>query len=345
VAEIIQRVRPDVILINEFDHDAAGEAARLFRANYLERSQNGAEPIRYPYAYSGPVNTGVASGFDLDNDGNVVNSHGSRAYGGDALGFGVFPGQYGMLLLSNRPILEDRVWSLREFKWKDMPGALLPIKPDGSPWYDEAELAVLPLSSKAHWDIPITTREKNGRIIHVLVSHPTPPAFDGPEDRNGRRNHDEIRLWADWITGGERARYVAGPAEARGPEPPRPGIDTTLTGRFRGGKIEYPRRPESFVILGDLNADPDDGGSVRGAIQQLLNHPRVNAQFVPESSGAAEAARQQRGANAGHRSAPKHDTADFSDTGDAPGESKGRLRPSFPRHQSNRRRRLLAGQR
>jgi len=31
----------------------------------------------------------------------------------------------------------------------------------------------------------------------LLVHHPTPPAFDGPEDRNGRRNHDEIRLLAE----------------------------------------------------------------------------------------------------------------------------------------------------
>ena len=35
VAETIQRVRPDVLLINEFDFDAAGEAAALFQQNYL----------------------------------------------------------------------------------------------------------------------------------------------------------------------------------------------------------------------------------------------------------------------------------------------------------------------
>jgi len=33
-----------------------------------------------------------------------------------------------------------------------------------------------------------------GQVIHILASHPTPPVFDGVEDRNGRRNHDEIRL-------------------------------------------------------------------------------------------------------------------------------------------------------
>lgn len=319
VAEIIQRVRPDILLLNEFDYDERGEAARLFRQNYLRQPQNGAVPIEYAYAYFGPVNTGVASGFDLDNDGSVTTQPGSRAYGGDALGFGLFPGQYGMLILSNRPILEERVVSLRRFLWRDMPGALLPVNPDGSPWYTPEELDVLPLSSKAHWDVPVAaSRDGTGAPIHLLVSHPTPPAFDGPEDRNGRRNHDEIRLWADYITGGPAAAYLR-PAEAIGPEPQPPGMDTTLTGGFRGGRVAYPPAPPRFVIMGDLNADPADGSSLPGAIQQLLNHPRVNASVVPTSAGAARAGEAQGGRNAEHRTPSAHDTADFGDSGNAPG--------------------------
>ncbi len=61
-------------------------------------------------------------------------------------------------------------------------------------WYTPAELAVLPLSSKNHWDVPVRVGK---RTVHLLISHPTPPAFDGPEDRNGLRNHDEIRFWSD----------------------------------------------------------------------------------------------------------------------------------------------------
>src|SRR5262249_51522441 len=69
VAEILQRTRPDVVLINEFDFDTAGPDGRplapdLFRDNFLEVSQNGAAPIEYPYVYDAPSNTGVASGFD-----------------------------------------------------------------------------------------------------------------------------------------------------------------------------------------------------------------------------------------------------------------------------------------
>ncbi len=35
IAEIIQRVNPDVLLINEFDFDTEGEAVELFKNNYL----------------------------------------------------------------------------------------------------------------------------------------------------------------------------------------------------------------------------------------------------------------------------------------------------------------------
>src|SRR3989337_621395 len=57
VAEVIQRVQPDVVLINEFDFDPV--AADLFRDNFLEVSQNGAAPIRYQYSYIAPSNTGI----------------------------------------------------------------------------------------------------------------------------------------------------------------------------------------------------------------------------------------------------------------------------------------------
>ena len=119
IAEVIQRVRPDVLLINEFDFDTAGESARLFEQNYLGRAQRNAAPIRYPYRYTAAVNTGVPSGLDLDNDGRIGG-------GGDALGFGQFPGQYGLVVYSRYPIDLPRVRSFQRFLWRDMPGAVLP---------------------------------------------------------------------------------------------------------------------------------------------------------------------------------------------------------------------------
>jgi len=291
VAEIIQRTRPDVLLINEFDYDPA--AVDLFRDNYLAVAHGDAAPIDYPYAFIAPSNTGVATGHDLDNDGTVGG-------GNDAHGFGEFEGQYGMLVLSRYPIVEDEVRTFQKFRWIDMPGAMLPDDPataEPADWYAPEELADLRLSSKSHWDVPIRTGR---RTVHFLVSHPTPPSFDGAEDRNGTRNHDEIRFWADYVSG---ARYMYDD-EGR-----------------RGGL----RRGAPFVIAGDLNSDPLDGDSVPGATDQLLDHPRIRDPR-PTSTGAVEASALQGGANAEHTGDPAYDTADFADTG---ASGPGNLRADY----------------
>jgi Endonuclease/Exonuclease/phosphatase family len=287
VAEIIQRVRPDVLLINEFDFVANGEAAELFRENYLAVSQNGAAPIDYGYFFVAPSNTGIPSGLDLDNNGVGGGAN-------DAFGFGFFPGQFGMVVYSVHPIDDERVRTFQSFLWKDMPGALLPDNPSTpapGDWYSPAELDVFRLSSKSHWDVPIQIADT---VVHFLVSHPTPPVFDGPEDRNGTRNFDEIRFWADYIDP-SRSRYIYD-------DDGRPG------GLVPGAK---------FVIAGDQNSDPLDGDSIPGAIQQLLDHSLVNAKATPDSAGAVQAAEVQGGANLTHQSDPAFDTADFADT--APG--------------------------
>jgi Endonuclease/Exonuclease/phosphatase family len=97
VAEIIQRTRPDVLLINEFDFVEQGVAAQRFQDHYLSVSQNRAEPIAYKYFFVAPSNTGIPSGFDLDNDGSVGGPN-------DAFGFGSFPGQFGMAVYSRYPL-------------------------------------------------------------------------------------------------------------------------------------------------------------------------------------------------------------------------------------------------
>ena len=288
VAEIIQRMRPEVLLINEFDFEPNNDLAEAFQANYLDRphSRGGsaAEPIDYPYVFVAPSNTGVASGFDLNNNGVVGGPD-------DALGFGFFPGQFGMAVFSQHPIMYDQVRTFQRFLWKDMPGARLPddpATPAPADWYSPAELQVLRLSSKSHWDIPI---DVDGTIVHFLVSHPTPPVFDGPEDRNGTRNFDEIRFWADYITPGRTSRYIYD--------------DAGRAGGLKPGEL--------FVIAGDQNSDPLDGDSIPGSIQQLLDHPLVNTKVTPASQGAVEATALQGGINTTHRSDPRFDTADFAD--------------------------------
>jgi hypothetical protein len=292
VAEIIQRIRPDVLLINEFDFDDQGPggsslAARLFQDNYLSVPHGDAAPILYPYRFTAPSNTGIPSGFDLNNNGLVGGPD-------DAFGFGFFPGQFGMAVYSMYPIDVAAVRTFQLFLWKDMPGALLPddpATPAPADWYSPAELEVFRLSSKSHWDIPILIGRKT---VHFLVSHPTPPVFDGPEDRNGTRNHDEIRFWADYVLP-SRSGYIVD--------------DEGNRGGLQPGSL--------FVIAGDQNSDPFDGDSIPGSAQLLLEHPLVNTKVTPESEGAVEQAALQGGANLTHLGDPRFDTADFSDV--APG--------------------------
>ena len=300
VAEITQRNNPDVLLINEFDYSPA--AVNLFRENYLQISQNGAIPVNYSYFYIAPSNTGIASGFDLNNNGTTVTTPGVSGYGDDAFGFGNFPGQYGMLLLSKYPIDTANIRTFQNFLWKDMPGNLLTNDPtvdnpatsvneNLNGFYSPEEINVLRLSSKSHWDVPITV---NGETVHVLVSHPTPPTFDGTEDRNGKRNSDEIRFWADYITPG-KGDYI---------------YDD-------GGKKGNLAAGSSFVIMGDQNADPLDGDSYNNAIRQLLLNPSINTNVIPTSLGAPQQATSQGQANNNHKGNFAFDTADFADT--APG--------------------------
>jgi hypothetical protein len=283
IAEIIQRTRPDILLFNEFDYVENGLAAELFQDNYLSVSQNGADPIEYPYYFVAPSNTGIPSGFDLNNNGVVSGPD-------DAFGFGFFPGQFGMAVYSRYPINYEDVRTFQLFLWKDMPGALLPDNPNTpapADWYSPAELDVFRLSSKSHWDVPI---QIEGKVVHFLVSHPTPPVFDGPEDRNGTRNYDEIRFWSDYILP-SRGGYIYD--------------DAGTFGGLEPGAM--------FVIAGDQNSDPLDGDSIPGSIQLLLDHPLVNTKVTPTSAGAVQQAALQGGANATHLSDPAFDTADFAD--------------------------------
>ena len=77
--------------------------------------------------------------------------------------------------------------------------------------------------------------------------------FDGPEDRNGWRNFDEIRL----------LRLLLG--------------SKTKIRNDSGHDFAAPSS-DPFIILGDLNVDPTRGDSQKGAVQQLLEHERVHVE-------------------------------------------------------------------
>ena len=272
LGEVIEAVSPDVLVLNEVDWDAGGEAARLL-----------AERFGYPHALSLRSNTGVPSGRDLDHDGASDHAPGDRAFGGDAFGYGPHEGQYAIAVLSRLPIDEAGVRTYREALWADMPGNVLPTG-----WYDEGDRAVLRLSSKTHALVPVETAA--GRLT-LVVAHPTPPGFDGAEDRNGARNHDEVRMLLDLIDPG-RGGWLRD--------------DAGRAGGLGDGAM--------FVVAGDLNADPGapDPYGRDGGIAALLASPQLQDPR-PRSAGGPAAAQRQGGANAAQATDPALDTADFSD--------------------------------
>jgi endonuclease/exonuclease/phosphatase family metal-dependent hydrolase len=280
LAEILQRVRPDIVLLNEFDYDPNFEAADLFNANYLAMSQNGQQSIEYPYSFRAPVNTGLDSGMDLDDDGTEHEPE-------DAYGYGTFPGQYGMLVLSRFPIRFEKSRSFQHFLWADMPAARRPRNPDGSFYYSDEIWSQLRLSSKSHWDLVI---DIEGRELHLLAYHPTPPVFDGPENRNGLRNFDETRFWLEYLQDSANEFIVD---------------DEGQSGGLQQGS--------AFVIAGDLNADPFDGDSFEGTITQLLDSPLIDNSCIPKSAGGVEASVVQAGSNLKHNGDSATDTSDFND--------------------------------
>ncbi|WP_043150904.1 endonuclease/exonuclease/phosphatase family protein, partial [Aeromonas salmonicida] len=183
IAEIVQRTRPDVFLLNEFDNDGKGENTadlKAFNDNYLAHAQHSeVQAISYPVLQNFATNTGLMSGHDLNLDGKVGSGP------DDAWGFGNYHGQYAFAVMSQYPIDTKQIRTFQHFKWKDMPGESNPVIDDcnnpkapipagrqcGDAWYDAAAWQAFPLSSKNHADVPVRIKRGNKEeVIHFLVS-------------------------------------------------------------------------------------------------------------------------------------------------------------------------------
>jgi endonuclease/exonuclease/phosphatase family metal-dependent hydrolase len=283
VARIIRTVRPDVLVVQGIDHDLHGLALDAFAALLAE----GEDGIDYAHRFHAPVNAGRPSGLDLDGDGFGLGR-------GDALAWGRYPGEGGMAILSRLPIDAVAARTFRDLRWRDLPGATLPLHPDGTAHFAPEAEAVLPLSTRSHWDVPVVL--PGGGRLHLLTAHPTPPLFDGPERMNVLRNRDELRFWLAYLDGA---------------------AVTDDAGRSAGASAE------PLVLLGDFNLDPFDGAGERGAVAALLAHPRLQDP-APASAGGTDAARRQGGTNDVHHGDAAVDTADWRD---APGP--GNLRVDY----------------
>ena len=264
VAGIVAHIAPDVLVLQnvDFDHDGLALAAL---AEVIASAGHS-----LPYRFALLPNSGIATGLDMDGNGRTGEPR-------DAQGYGRFAGQGGMAVLSALPIDAAASRDFSSLLWADLPGAI-PPRIDGAPFPGSGAFAIQRLSTVAHWDVALSLRD--GTPFRLLTWHATPPVFDGPEDRNGRRNHDETALWL---------RYLDGALA-----PPPPGMP--------------------FVIAGDANLDPVDGAGRADALSALLGDPRVR-DIRPIGAGGPAAALRDGGANLRHLGDPALDTADWRDGG------------------------------
>ncbi|MEM6310695.1 MAG: endonuclease/exonuclease/phosphatase family protein [Pseudomonadota bacterium] len=220
VIEVIHAVAPDILVIGGFDWDFENRAVAAFQKELATAGH------AMPYAYAPQPNRGLPTGLDLDQDGRLNEPE-------DRQGFARFTGADGLALLSRFPVQTEDAIDLTPLLWSDLPGALLPY-----PNQPEGLGAAMRLSTTGHWVVPVQVPDQP--IVWIGSFHATPPVFDGPEDRNGRRNHDEVAIWSQ------------------------------LLGDLLDTKI-----PSGFLLAANSNLDPNAGDGRRRAMANLLADPRL----------------------------------------------------------------------
>jgi hypothetical protein len=225
--EIIHATDADILLLLDMDYDAGHAALSTFR-DALDETSSG-----YPHHFTAAPNVGQPTGADLDGDGRTYRAR-------DAHGYGLFSGDGGMAILSRFPI--GAVRDFTRMPWISLPENVAErVTPVGA-------IQSLRLHSVAAWDLEVLTP---AGPLHILASHASAPVFDGPEDRNGLRNADELLFWQRYLDGWSPAR----PAFAA----------------------------ERFVVMGTFNVDPNRGEGRIDGIGALLTHSRLQD---PEPRGA-----------------------------------------------------------
>ncbi|MCZ8153917.1 MAG: endonuclease/exonuclease/phosphatase family protein [Rhodobacteraceae bacterium] len=231
---VLIRLDADILVLTAVDHDPALLALRALARRLADQG------LVYPHLHAPRPNSGQPTGHDANGNGTTHDP-------ADAQGWGRFPGAGGSAILSRLPLLTDRATDHSAFLWRDLPGHLMPPT-------DPALATVQRLASHSHLQLPVAL--PNGETLTLLIWHATPPVFDGPEDRNGRRNHDEAAFWL---------RLLDGSLPSPPPQPP-------------------------FLLIGDANLDPADGDGLPGAMTALLTHPMLQDPAPRGSHGRSEPA-------------------------------------------------------
>lgn len=232
LAATLQTQRPNVVALTGFDYDEQQDAIKLFQEKYLAHGQDGLQPIQYRYSYAAPVNAGVDSGSDLNHDGTVGGAE-------DALGHGEFPGQGGMVVLSQLPIQESQVRTFNKLKWAELPNNRL-----SETAFTALERKFMPLMSRSLWDVPVVSGRNT---IHLVVTHLSSPRELGVEQAESARHRDQLQFVQDYLGQGGDANYIEDDAG-------------------RAGGLE---RAANFVLLGQLNSDPLEGSAQHRALHEI----------------------------------------------------------------------------
>ncbi|MEM9970515.1 MAG: endonuclease/exonuclease/phosphatase family protein [Pseudomonadota bacterium] len=253
VVSVLRSADADAVVLASIDHDRHAHALNAL-ADLIGD---------YPHRFSAPSNRGLAPDIDRDGDGWPGEAE-------DAQGHAAFRGQGGLAILSRFPIDRGAVEDFSSHLWRSLPEHTAPdlAAPDQR------------LSTTAHWTVPLLL--PGGDRLTLATWHATPPVFDGPEDMNGRRNHDEAAFWLHWLDGA------------------------------------FGVSPDRFVIAAAANLDVVDGDGRPSALLRLLSHENVTDP-EPRSHGGVQAAAAQGGVNDTQNGDPALDTADWSDDPRRPG--------------------------
>lgn len=220
VTEVIAAAAPDVIAVASFDWDQDGLALTALQSALATAGH----PM--PHRFAAQPNRGMRTGLDLNGNGQTHDAE-------DAQGFAAFTGQHGLAVLSRWPVVPEQVRDDTALLWRDLPGASLPY-----PGQPEGLSEIRRLSTTAHWVVPIETPQ--GETLWLGTYYATSPVFDGPEDRNGRRNRDETAYWL----------------------------------RLLDGALP-PKAPSGLVIAGHANLDRARGEGDGATMAALLDHPQI----------------------------------------------------------------------
>ena len=179
MVRVLAALDADVILLTAVDYDRGGVALGLL----ADRLAAAGAP--YPHRFALRPNTGMQTGLDVDGNGRLGDPR-------DAQGWGLFSGQGGMAVLSRLPLDAALRATFRTSSGATCRARCCPTGMDPACWTCSA------------WPPPgsgMCRSLTEAGPLHLLAWHATPPVFDGPEDRNGRRNHDEAAFWRLFLDG------------------------------------------------------------------------------------------------------------------------------------------------